>query len=338
MANITETMITSSEISTLWITYQIKSLLQQMIGVFAQKSTEQAAKEILNHYLTGNQPCLARIQKIYENEKAVLPEAFSGRDVFNDAPSLFDDIFNVMFLRMMMKISMGFYSVHEALAFRQDVRDFYKDAWDFAQHIYDESTSYLTQQGVLARAPYVTMPKQVEFIEEKTYMSGFQPFRDKRSLNTLELSYIYASIETNILGMQLMTGFGQVAKEKEVREFFLRGKELAKKVVKDLSILILDSDIQPPATWAGKATDSIVPPFSDKLMLFLTNILTSSSMYINSMGLAFSMRSDLPAKLAVIMAGSAKFARDGGRLMIEHKWLEEPPQVEDRNELIRSVR
>ncbi len=336
MATITETKITSSEVSTMWVTYQIKSLMQQMTGVFAQKSTEQGAKDILNRYQAGNQPFLTRIEKIYENEKAVLPEAFSERDVFNDAPALFDDIFNIMFLRMMTKVTMGFNAVHAALAFRQDVRDYFRDAWNFAQQVFDECTNYLTGQGVLARPPYVTMPKQVEYVEEKRYMSGLRPFRNKRSLNMLELSYIYANIETNIVGMQLMTGFGQVAREKEVREFFLRGKELAKKIISDLSNLILDSDIQAPATWAGKATDSIVPPFSDKLMLFLTNILTSSSMYVNSMGLAFSMRSDLPAELAIIMAGSAKFARDGGKIMIEHKWLEEPPQAEDRNELIRS--
>lgn len=71
------------------------------------------------------------------------------------------------------------------------------------------------------------------------------------------------------------------------------------------------------------------------MMLYLTNILTSSAMAGNALGMAFSMRSDLPAKLAVIALNTQGYAKEGGKLMIEHKWLEEPPQMEDRNELIR---
>jgi hypothetical protein len=51
---------------------------------------------------------------------------------------------------------------------------------------------------------------------------------------------------------------------------------------------------------------------------------------------SFSMRSDLPAKLALISIDSYNFAKKGGKLMIKHKWMEEPPQMEDRKELTKS--
>ncbi|MDW8515062.1 DUF3231 family protein [Priestia flexa] len=35
-------------------------------------------------------------------------------------------------------------------------------------------------------------------------------------------------IETNNIGMQLITGFAQCAENKEVKQYFVRGKELAK--------------------------------------------------------------------------------------------------------------
>lgn len=336
MPNITETKITSSEIGTLWMTYQVKSLLLQMIGVFAQKSIDQQAKDILANFITENTKYYNEIKTIFENEKAAIPVAFDERDVFSDAPSLFDDIFHIMFLRTMTKLVLGFDSVHLSMSYRKDVRDFYARCWNFYNETFNICSDYLTEQGVLARPPYVTMPKEAEFIEEKRYMSGFQPFRGKRVLNMIEISYIFSIIETNIMGMQLSTGFAQVAKEKEVREYFLRGKELSKKIISDLSALVLDSDTQSPATWAGKATDSTIPPFSDKMMLYLTNILTSSAMAGNALGMAFSMRSDLPAKLAIIMIDTSQYAKEGGKLMIEHKWLEEPPQMEDRNQLIRA--
>ena len=101
------------------------------------------------------------------------------------------------------------------------------------------TTNYLLGKGVLARSPYVTMPKQVEFVEDKNYMSGFNIFSNKRSLNTMEVGYINEAIEDNILVMQLLTGFAQVAKESEVKKYFIEGKELAKKIITLLSTIFL---------------------------------------------------------------------------------------------------
>ena len=57
-------------------------------------------------------------------------------------------------------------------------------------------------------------------------MSGHNPFSEKRSLNTLEVGFLNEAIEDNIFGMQLMMGFAQVAKESDVKKYFIEGKEL----------------------------------------------------------------------------------------------------------------
>jgi hypothetical protein len=61
-------------------------------------------------------------------------------------------------------------------------------------------------------------------------------------------------------------------------------------VISNLSNVLLQSDIQAPSTWAGKATDSVVPPFTDKIMMFCTNILASYAIGSNALGMSFSMR------------------------------------------------
>ena len=180
------------------------------------------------------------------------------------------------------------------------------------------------------------MPKHVEFIENKNYMSGHNPFSDKRSLNTIEVGYLNEAIEDNIFGMQLMTGFAQVATENEVRKYFIEGKELSKKIITELSDVLLQSDIQPPSTWAGKATDSTKSPFSDKLMMYITSLISSSALGFNALGTSFSLRSDLHVKLALIVKDTFDYSKKGGKIMIEHKWMEEPPQMEDRNQLTKS--
>ena len=91
-------------------------------------------------------------------------------------------------------------------------------------------------------------------------------------MNTVEVAHLYNAIESNIIGMQMITGFAQVANEPEVKKYFIKGKELAKKIVTDYTQIFLQSDIQPPSTWGANATDSKVAPFSDKLMMYCTSI------------------------------------------------------------------
>ncbi len=336
MVNAAKSKISSAELGTLWMTYQVESLMDVFIKRFSYDTDDNKAKRILDNYIKENEKLLSEIRKIFNKEKAVIPQAFSDKDIFKDAPSLFDYIFHIMFLRIMMRISLGVSAIHFSMSYRNDVREFYKNAIKILQDTYGTCTDYLTEQGVLAKPPYMTMPKEVEFIEEKKYMSGVQLFGNKRALNTIEIAFLFQILEVNVFGMQLMTGFAQVAKEKEVREYFIKGKELAKKIVSNMNSIILQSDIQPPSTWAGKATDSVIPPFSDKIMMYCTNIMASSALGNNALGMSFSMRSDLPAKLAVISKDTLDLAREGGKLMIKHKWLEEPPQMEDRNMLIQT--
>ena len=142
--------------------------------------------------------------------------------MYKEAPPLFDDIFHIMFLRQMMKLNLGYNAVYSAISYMKEVNDVLKLNYDISNKYYMMTTNYLLGKGVLARPPYVTMPKQVEFIEDKKYMSGFNLFSDKRALNTIEVGYINEAIEDNIFGMQLMTGFAQVATESEVKEILHR--------------------------------------------------------------------------------------------------------------------
>jgi hypothetical protein len=60
-----------------------------------------------------------------------------------------------------------------------------------------------------------------------------------RALNTVEMSHLFSIIDTNLTGMQLMAGFAQSAKEKDVRDHFMRGKELARKIIRDMGGVLL---------------------------------------------------------------------------------------------------
>ena len=328
--------LTSTELGRLWMTYQITSASIQMLGRMGETTIDTEAKNILNLNVIEDHEIISKIAKLLNDQGAVIPDGFNDKDVYKKTPALFDDIFNIMFLRQMMKLSLGFNSLYLATSYMKEVEEIYKSNHAIAEKFYTITTDYLLSKGVLAKPPYVTMPTKIEFIEDKKYVSGFKVLNDKRALNTVEVGYIYEAIEDNVFGMQLTTGFAQVANESEVKKFFITGKELSKKIITNLTDIFLQSDIQPPSTWAGKATNSITPPFSDKIMMFFINLISSFSMGNNSLGTSFSMRSDLPLLFAKISKDTFSFSKMGGKLMIQHMWMEEPPQMEDRNQLTKS--
>lgn len=75
--------------------------------------------------------------------------------------------------------------------------------------------------------------------------------------------------------------------------------------------------------------------FSDKLMMYNTSLLATFGLGSNAIGGAFSLRSDLPTKMAFHAKDIFTFAQEGGKIMIKNGWMEEPPQIEDRNQLTK---
>jgi hypothetical protein len=195
------------------------------------------------------------------------------------------------------------------------------------QKYYDDCTKYLLKKGLLPRAPYVTIEKSIEFVKANNYLDGAKLFSKKRPLNAVEIAHIYHGIESNVTGMQMIFGFAQVAKEKEAKKYFNKGGELAKSIIKDMSEVLLQNNIHVPATAGGNITDSRVPPFSDKIMMYCISLFCSFSLGGNSIGTAFSLRNDLPLKFAAYMKDIFEYAHEGAKLMIQNGWMEEPPQT-----------
>ncbi|MGD6847246.1 DUF3231 family protein [Rossellomorea aquimaris] len=327
--------ITSSELANLWMTYQDKTMIMRFLEYFLEHVEQEETRKILQSYYERAAESVEFVISIFQQEGAVIPAGFTENDVNKGAPKLFDYMYDVMYLHMMSKLGTALYALYSTMSYRQDIRQFFRRLTTEAQEAYDQATNVLLEAGVLSRSPYVSMPKEVEFVREKNYMTGLNWFSNERSLNTIEISLIHNAIETNLTGMQLMIGFAQVAHDQQVRNHFVKGMELSKKVETSLGEFLRQDYIEPPATHAGKATNSTVAPFSDKLMMYNTSLLTTFGLGSNALGGAFSLRTDLPAKMALLTKDIFDFAKQGGIIMIKNGWMEKPPQVEDRNQLIK---
>jgi hypothetical protein len=334
MTTSSQAPITSSELANLWMAYQEKTMMLRVLEHFIEHSDPEG-KQLLQSYYTGAAKNIEMIKSIFQQEGAVIPIGFTENDVYKSVPKLFDFMYDIMYLHLMTKVEMSLYALFTGMSYRKDIDDLFIGMTAESQSMNSLATQFLLEKGVLVRPPFVSMPKQVNFVQDKNYMDGFNWFSENRSLNTVEVSLIHHAIETNLVGMQLMIGFAQVASDKEVRKYLTKGMELSKKIEIDLGEFLRQSYIEPPATHAGKATTSKTAPFSDKLMMYNTNLLASFGLGSNALGSGFCLRSDLPAKMSFNAKNIFTFAQDGGKIMIKNGWMEEPPQIEDRNRLTK---
>jgi len=319
--------MTSSEIGTVWITYQQKSMLYNMLDYFINKADDHEAREIMSSLKEDIQPVIAQMDSMFNAEGIPIPIGFVPQDVNKDAPKLYDNGFDIMFVRLIKEISSGMHTLNLTMVYREDIILLFRDLTKMTQKYYDDCTKYLLKKGLLPRAPYVTIEKSIEFVKANNYLDGAKLFSKKRPLNAVEIAHIYHGIESNVTGMQMIFGFAQVAKEKEAKKYFNKGGELAKSIIKDMSEVLLQNNIHVPATAGGNITDSRVPPFSDKIMMYCISLFCSFSLGGNSIGTAFSLRNDLPLKFAAYMKDIFEYAHEGAKLMIQNGWMEEPPQT-----------
>lgn len=319
--------MTSSEIGSIWITYQQKTMLFQMLDYFINNADDHEAREIMSSLKEEIQPFINQMISMFEAERIPIPIGFVSQDVNKDAPKLYDNGFDIMFVRLVKEISSGMHTINLTMVYREDIILLFRELTKMTQKYYDYCTRYLLSKGLLPRAPYVTVEKSVEFVKSNNYLDGARIFSEKRPLNMVEIAHLYRGIETNVIGMQLIFGFAQVAKEKEAKKYFYKGGELAKSTIKDMSEVLLQNSIQVPSTAGGNITDSTVPPFSDKIMMYCISLFCSFSLGGNSIGTAFSLRNDIPLKLGAYMKEIFEYAHEGAKIMIENGWMEEPPQT-----------
>lgn len=308
-------------------------MMVRVIDYFLTNHQDPEARKILQSFKKGESNFVKEMSGIFKQEGAAVPMGFTENDVNHEAPRLFDDIFEVMYLRTMMKIASGIHALHISMSYRKDIMDLYQRFTKYAEEFCEKTTQYLLDQGVLPKSPYINYPNHVEFAQSKDYRSGYKLTGHRRPLNSVEVAYLYQTIEANIAGMKLMTGFAQVAETKDIQKYFFRGKELSKSIIEKFSNILMESDINSPASSAGRITNSTMSPFSEKLMMYNTALLNSFALGSNAIGTSFSLRKDLPLKMITTAKDIAGFASDGGDLMIEFGLLEEPPQMEDRTQL-----
>ncbi|MDQ0351476.1 hypothetical protein J2R98_001290 [Alkalibacillus filiformis] len=324
--------LVSSEIGTLWMTYQQKTMSLRMLEYFIKKADDEEARKIMVNIYEQIEPYVEQIVTIFQEENLPIPTGFTSVDVNEDVPKLYDNGFDIMLLRLIKEISTGMHTLNLAMSYREDITKFYRELSIITQKCYEDCTQYLLDKGLIAKAPYVAIEQTVEYVSDTNYLGGLNPFSEKRPLSTVEIAHLYHGIDSNKIGLQMIKGFAQCAEEEDVKKYFDKGIKLAKKIVDDLSKFLEDGYIQVPGTDGGNVTTSSVAPFSDKLMLYCVNLFCGFSIGGSSLGTSFSLRNDIPARMSYLMKDIFSYAHEGAKIMIKYGWMEESPQTFKKNQ------
>jgi hypothetical protein len=155
-----------------------------------------------------------------------------------------------------------------------------------------------------------------------------------RTINGLEIREIVFSLIGMIHGEALLLGFSQAAQSKDIREHFVRGKEMAAKHFVVLQTILKEDNLPTFPTIEDEVTQAIDSPLSDKLMMFLT--ISLSQLVFARYGIAISQcaRTDIIVDITRLMAETGEFLKDGATLMMENSWLEQPPMASNREALV----
>ncbi|MDR4947144.1 DUF3231 family protein [Neobacillus cucumis] len=326
--------LTAGEIGQLWLQYLNDSSSMCVLTFFLEKAEDMEIKSIIEFALELSKSHIQKITAILTEEKNVVPYGFSIKeDVDLTAPRLYSDSFVLNFINQMSKVGLTTYAACVGTSVRSDIKSYYMDCLTETMQLYDKSTELLLSKGLFIRSPSLPNLVKVEFVKKQWFM--LDVFGEKRPLVAGEVDNLFANLQRNALGVAALTGFSQVAKDKDVKQFFLKGLEVGNKHIQIFRSKLEESKLPAPMGWDSEITNSTSPTFSDKLMMFFTCGLISLSVGYYGTAVSQSPRGDISAMYNRLSLEVQMYSEDGVNIMIKNGWLEQPPMASDRDELIR---
>jgi hypothetical protein len=327
--------LTTAEIATLWKTYIHKTAERCFYLHFLQYVKDDEIKSITVDAVGLAESCIGKIKAIFDQENFPIPQGFSDKDVDLLAPALYADVFALSFVYRAGQIITPHYANALTKVSRMDIYHFFAKCLSSETNFHKQSLSLMLSKGLNDRPPKMEYPTDIDFVQHapsliQTWLS------EKRPANALEIAELYQDIERNAIGLIVLLGFIQVTRDKEIKDYLLKGKKQAESELTAFTTFLKEDDHFVGFPVPSVVTNSTIPPFSEKLMLFF--ISSANQFAVSTLGDALSvvMRKDIAAYYARVFAEVMKFGNDGHKLLVHRGWMEQPPQPMDRKEFYKN--
>jgi hypothetical protein len=333
-ATVHNTRLTAPEIAALWTQYQNDTLAICFNKYAISKIDDQDVLTIYQYALGLAESHVESIKEFLTSEGFPIPHGFSNEDVNLEAARLYSDEFLLNYLYNMTLHGLTGYAVSLSTSSRPDIRKYYRECTVQTMELHERVLGVMQAKGLYTRPPYINPPEMVEFVNRENFLTGW--FGERSPLNAIEITNITFNMNKTNLGKALVLGLSQVAKLEDVRNYMLRGTKISTKHTEVFNSLFQEDNLNAPISWDSTVTNSTEPPFSDRLIMFHTHVLTQAAVAFYGASLAVCMRKDLLAHYVRLSAELLNYAKDGIDLMINHGWLEKPPTADDRDKIAQN--
>ncbi|RSL34730.1 DUF3231 family protein [Salibacterium salarium] len=328
------TNITSAEHAQLWNAYMNASITSTIVKYFLAKVEDPDIESVLQEALTLTTTHLETLTNIFTKENKPVPMGFNDQDLNTKAPRLYSDNYFLQHILQLGMAGMFTFSASTSLSIRHDIYTFFSKGLQEYNHLHQKATSVSLAKGLYLRSPTIPTPNEVDFVKKQNFLTGW--LGKRRPLTTQEITYLYSNLERNSLGIAMLTGFSQVVKSKEIKKYLIRGIEIARKHMNIFRSILEENHVPTPMGSDSMVTDSTnVSPFSDKLMMYHVNGMSTLGIGFYGVSISTNIRRDLAVHYTRLTAEIALYSEDGATLLIDNEWLEEPPRMVNRNELVK---
>jgi Protein of unknown function (DUF3231) len=327
--------LTSSEIGTLWGEYLNGTMTDVVNRYMLTIIEDEQIKAIFEDAITTFGKQKKQIAAFMENEGFPVPIGFTESDLFKGKPRLFTDIFCLNYLHIMALHGLLGHCTALGVSVRKDLREFYGSCDDDAKKMYNQTIDLLLEKGNFQRYPLFYPSKNPEYISSQDFTDGF--FGKGRKLAATEIISISFNLKKSIMAKTLSIAFSQVSQVKEVRKFLTDTEKTADQQIKTFSKIMQADNLPVPKSWETEVTISRDSPFSDKLMLYHIGFLFQAAQNYHGAGLASSMRTDLVTAYEGTILKNLMVTKKWFTIMVQNKWLEQPPLAPNRTEIAKEV-
>ncbi|TMU87610.1 DUF3231 family protein [Bacillus sp. BHET2] len=324
--------LTTAEISALWTTYIKCSALNCFFAHFLTYLLDEGIKSITKESLDANVEIMNKIETIFMSESFPVPNGFTDKDIDASAPPLYTDLFALSFVYRGGQVTNSHYTTLVGTVARTDIYELFEEALKKNLSIYKRSLKLMLEKGIYDRPPKINYPHSIEYTSHQPSLLE-NWFGETRPLNALEQSELFFVIERNCIGIILLKGFIQTSKDREVKEYLKKGKKLSEKQITTFNNVLVKDDAFPTYPVSMEVTDSTIPPFSEKLMLFIISSSNSVGLSTLCHAITMSLRKDLAVHYSLFVTEIMKYGSAGLKLLVERGWMEQPPQQKSRRDL-----
>ncbi|MED4040121.1 MULTISPECIES: DUF3231 family protein [Niallia] len=325
--------LTSSEIGSLWAEYVNGTATHTVNKYMYSIIEDKEIKEIFHIAINTFEQQKTVIGNFFKEEGFPIPIGFNESDLYLGKQRLFSDAFCLNYLHIMTIHGILGHNTALCISVRKDLRDFYDSSNLAGNKMYHKTIELLLEKGLFQRDPLYYAYDHPSYVTTRDFSDGF--FGNGRTLAATEIISLSLNLKKSIMAKTLSIAFSQISGTKEVRKFLTQSEKTADGQIKALAKILQADNLPVPKSLETEVTTSTDSPFSDKLILYHMGFLFQAAQNYHGAGLASSMRTDLVATYEKTILQNLVVTKNWFDLMVENKWLEQPPLAPNRKEIAK---